>query len=102
VFKGDLIKKEDTYLKKLVKSGDNLLLISGSFVAIKYKRFPRFVTDDYFHMSDTYWDAIKIKPNVDIYLLGFGLMNHSDKSAFTCIYKILLEDEEVLDGEIEC
>jgi hypothetical protein len=29
IYKGEMIKKEDTYLKKQVNSGDNFILIKG-------------------------------------------------------------------------
>jgi hypothetical protein len=31
VYKGEMIKKEDTYAKKLVTSGSNFFLMSGGF-----------------------------------------------------------------------
>ena len=50
-------------------------MMSGSFEAKKWKRFPRMEPGDYFYMSDTYMDAVIFKPKTDIYFLGFGLMN---------------------------
>lgn len=75
VYRGEVSKKEDTYLKRLVKQDENFILISGSFVAKKWKRFGRFVLTDYFYMSETYWDAVRVTPKMDMFLLGFGLMN---------------------------
>jgi hypothetical protein len=40
IYNGELVKKEDTYLKKLVPSQKaTLLLLSGSLTAVKWKRF---------------------------------------------------------------
>jgi hypothetical protein len=73
IYKGDLVKKEDTYLKKLVPSHTStIFLIAGSLQPQKWKRFGRMVTTDYFYMSETYWDAIMFKPKMDIFFLGFG------------------------------
>jgi hypothetical protein len=91
-----LAKKEDTYLKKLVKPDEYFFLVAGAFVAKRWKRFKRFVMTDYFYMSDTYWDGIKMKPKMDIYFLGFSLMNHYEKKNFTIIWKLMIEDTDAI------
>ena len=55
--------------------GEKFLLVSGSFEAKKWKRFPKVEPSDYFYMSTGYYDAVAFKPKIDIYFLGFGLMN---------------------------
>lgn len=55
------------------------MLLSGSFEAKKWKRFPSTETSDYFYMSNTQWDAVMVQPNSDIFFLGFGLMNQYEK-----------------------
>lgn len=103
MYKGELAKKEDTFIKRLVKPDEYFLLISGAFIAKKWKRFKRFVLTDYFYMSDTYWEGIKMRPKMDIFLLGFGIMNHYEKQPFTLIYKVMLEDAEAFaELTIDC
>lgn len=75
IYRGEIIKTDDTYLKRLIKSGERFILISGAFEVKKWKRFPKMEIEDYFYMSDTYYDAMIFKPVSDIYFLGFGLMN---------------------------
>ena len=74
IYKGELLKGDETFLKKFVKSGDNFILIAGSLEAKMWKRFPRMETGDYFYMSETYYDAVMFKPKKNIYFLGFGLL----------------------------
>jgi hypothetical protein len=75
IYRGEIIKSDDTYLKRLIKSGEHFILISGALEAKKWRRFPKMEITDYFYMSDTYYDAVIVKPKSDIYFLGFGLMN---------------------------
>lgn len=87
IYKGELVKNDETYLKRLIKQYENFILISGSFEAKKWKRFPRIEPGDYFYMSDTYYDAVIFKPKMDIYLLGFGSMNQYEKKEFKLFFK---------------
>ena len=41
IYKGELVKGEDTYFKRMIKSGEQFILMSGSFEAKKWKRFPK-------------------------------------------------------------
>jgi hypothetical protein len=75
IYKGDIIKKEDTYLKRMVLPQDPFLLLAGSLQAKKWQRFLRLEKSDYFYMSESYWDAVQFKPKIDIYFLGFAMMN---------------------------
>jgi hypothetical protein len=74
LYKGELIKNEETFFKKLIKSGENFFLVAGTLEAKMWKRFPRMETSDYFYMSDTYYDAVMFKPKKNIYFLGFGFL----------------------------
>jgi hypothetical protein len=79
LYQSSIVKSDETFLKKNILGGDSFLLLSGSFQAKKWKRFPSFEQSDYFYMSDTYWDAVMVQPKSDIYFLGFGLMNQYEK-----------------------
>jgi hypothetical protein len=87
IYKGELVKNDETYLKRLIKQYENFILISGSFEAKKWKRFPRIDPEEYFYMSDTYYDAVIFKPKIDIYFLGFGSMNQYEKKEFKLFFK---------------
>jgi hypothetical protein len=101
IYNGDVVKKEDTYLKKLVMSNASFFLISGSFVAKRWKRFGRIVTTDYFYMSDSYWDAIVFKPKIDIFLLGFSVLNHYEKHPFKLKFKYVIGTDESAEHEVD-
>lgn len=69
-------------------------LISGNLVAQKWRRFGRLVLNDYFYMSETYWDAVKFTPKMDVFILGFALMNHYEKQPWQLIFKYSLDSDE--------
>jgi len=75
LYRDEQIKGDETYLKRLIKSGEQFILLSGSFEAKKWNRFGKTENGDYFYMSDTQYDGVVFKPKNDIYFLGFGLMN---------------------------
>jgi len=52
-------------------------------------------------MSDSYWDAIQLKPKMDIYLLGFAVMNHYEKKPFQLKFKYVIGTEESAEYEID-
>ncbi len=70
-----------------MKSGENFVLLSGSFQAKKWSRFPRVEPGDYFYMSESYYDAVMFRPKKNIYFLGFGLLNQYEKKDFTLKFK---------------
>ena len=55
---------------------------------------------DYFYMSESYWDAIQLKPKQDIYFLGFAIMNHYEKKPFSLIFKYVVSNEESSEYEV--
>ena len=75
IYKSELIRGEDTFLKRLIKSGENFILISGTYQLKKWKRFARVEVSDYFYMSDGYFDAVAFKPKKNVHFLGFGFCN---------------------------
>lgn len=101
IYKGEIVKGDDTYLKRLVKNGDNFLLVSGSYETKKWKRFGRVESGDYFYMSDTYYDAVVFKPKSDVVFLGFGLLNHYEKKDFKLKFKHNIGGQEISEVEIE-
>lgn len=68
------------------------LMLSGSFKTEKWKRFNRYILTDYYYMKSEDYDAITLKPEVDIYLLGFAMMNTYTKIPWTCIFKVVIND----------
>ena len=46
----------------------------------------------YFYMSESYWDAVQFKPKIDIYFLGFTLLNNYEKIPWTLIFKYFIGD----------
>lgn len=78
---------DETFCKKSIKSGETLLLISGSFEAKVWKRFPNIEYGDYFYMNETYYDAVCFVPNTDIYFLGFGFTNHYEQQTFKIMFR---------------
>lgn len=101
IYNGEPVKKEDTYLRRLVKSNSSFFLISGSLLALRWKRFGRIVTTDYFYMSDSYWDAVVFKPKIDVYLLGFAILNHYEKHPFKLKFKYVIGTDESQEHEID-
>lgn len=91
LLKDEIIGGDDTFLKRMIKSGENFILISGSFEIKKWTRFPKIEYNDYFYMSDTYPDAVAFKPKRDIYFLGFGFLNHYEKKDFKLKFKFNIE-----------
>jgi hypothetical protein len=51
------------------------LLFTGALIAKRWKRFKRLEMEDYFYMSESYYDATQFKPKIDVHILGFGMMN---------------------------
>jgi hypothetical protein len=62
-------------VKRMVPHMSTFFLVAGELVAKRWKRFKRMEQEDYFYMSESYWDAVQFKPKVDVYFLGFALMN---------------------------
>lgn len=91
LYKDEIIGADDTFMKRLIKSGENFVLISGSFELKKWSRFPKVEHGDYFYMSDTYYDAVAFKPKKDIYFLGFGLLNTYEKKDFKLKFKYSID-----------
>lgn len=75
LYKNELIKGEDSFMRRHVKQNDKFVLICGGFEPIQFKRFGRVEFGDYFYMSDTYYDAVAYRPVKDVFFLGFGFMN---------------------------
>ena len=75
IYKGELIKPEDTYMRKHIRSDENFILMTGSLEAKRWKRFGRVETGDYFYMSESCYDAVAFKPKMDVFFLGFGFIN---------------------------
>jgi hypothetical protein len=71
-YKGDLVSAEDTFVRRLVRSEDNFLLMKSAFEAKKWKRYPNIEFNDYTYMHDSLWDANVFIPKQDLYFLGFG------------------------------
>ena len=96
-----MIKGDDTYLKRLVKAGEHFILISGSFEAKKWKRFPKIEVHDYFYMSDNYPDAIAFRPKKNVYFLGFGFLNQYEKKDFKIKFKYNIDGVESSEYEVD-
>jgi len=75
IHKDGIIKNDDSFLKRLIKSGEKFILMSGGFEAKVWKRFRRVESGDYFYMSDMYFDAVCFKPKKDAFFLGFGFLH---------------------------
>ena len=60
LYKNTIIKNDETYLKRGIVGSESFVLISGSFTSKKWKRFPSHEMNDYFYMSDNYWDAVML------------------------------------------
>lgn len=58
IYKGEIIKKEDTYFKRFIVQDATFFLVSGALVMKRWKRFTNLEFSDYFYMSDSYWDAV--------------------------------------------
>lgn len=101
IFKGEIIKTDETFFKRMVKSNEKFFLINGSFEAKKWKRFPKFEHSDYFYMSDSYYDAVIFKPKMDIYFLGFGFLNQYEKKNFKIKFKYNIDGVESQEYEKE-
>lgn len=76
-------------------------MISGNIVTKKWKRFKSIELGDYFYMSDSYYDAIMLKPQMDIYLLGFAVMNHYAKIPFKITFKIVIDTDESPEYQVD-
>ena len=85
----------------MVKTGDNFILISGSFLAKKWKRFGKIEQGDYFYMSETQWDAVVFKPKKDIYFLGFGFLNQYEKKDFKITFKYNVDGNDSPEMEFD-
>ena len=101
IYKNEIIKSEETYFKKGIKSGDQFMLISGSFEAKKWKRFPRVELTDYFYMSETCYDAVVFKPKMDIFFLGFGFLNQYEKKNFKLKFKYVNNGQDIPEFELD-
>jgi hypothetical protein len=101
IYKGEIVKADETFFKRLIKSGELFLLISGSFEGKRWKRFPKAETSDYFYMSETYYDAVIFKPKCDVYFLGFGLLNQYEKKDFKLKFKCNIEGVESPETEVD-
>eukprot|EP00347_Sterkiella_histriomuscorum_P000151 403376975 len=101
IYKNELIKGEDTFIKRLVQSGDNFLLICGGFEPIKWTRFATMEFNSYFHMSDNYYEAVAFKPKQDVHFLGFGFFNQHEKQAFKFKFKYIIDGEESAEIEVD-
>ena len=51
----------------------------------------------YWYMSESVWDSIIFIPTVNIYLLGFGMMNHNQKKDFKLTFKYYIDEETMED-----
>lgn len=94
IYKNDLIKGDETFFKRMIKSGEHILLMGGTFEPKVWKRFPRVESGDYFYMSDNYYDAVIFKPKCDIYFLGFGVLNQYEKKDFKLFFKFKIDGNE--------
>ncbi len=101
IYKGEVIKKDETFLKKSILQDSSFLLLSGSLEVIKWKRFRNLETSDYFYMSDTYFDAVVFKPKIDVYFLGFGLFKHYEGATYTLTFKYSIEQEQSEEFNVE-
>lgn len=91
VYKDEVIKSEDSFVKRLIKQHELFLLMCGSYEAKKWTRFGRTETGDYFYMSTTYYDAVCFKPKRAIYFLGFGFLNQYEKGNFKLKFKYAID-----------
>jgi len=82
IYKGEVLSGDETFFKKNIRYGENFILMCGKLETKIWKRFSQISYDDYFYMSNSYPDAVVFKPFKDIYFLGFGLLNHYEKSDF--------------------
>ncbi|CDW91259.1 UNKNOWN [Stylonychia lemnae] len=101
VFKDEIIKNDDTFLKRHIRSGEKFILMSGGFEAKIWKRFRRIEHGDYFYMSDTYYDAVCFKPKKACHFLGFGFLNQYEKKDFKLKFKYYIDDEEFPETEVD-
>lgn len=85
----------------MVKQGEQFILISGSFEAKRWKRFPKVEFNSYFYMSDSYYDAVMFKPKRDIYFLGFGFLNQYEKKEFKLKFKYNIEGIDSQEYEVD-
>ncbi len=101
IYKNEIVKGEDTFFKRMVKSGESFLLMGGTFEPKLWKRFPRIENGDYFYMSDSYYDAVIFKPKCDIYFLGFGILNQYEKKEFKLFFKFKIEGVESDEYQVD-
>jgi hypothetical protein len=87
VYNGEVVTNRDSFLKRLVKSGEKFVLLSGTLQAKRWKRFKELRTGDYFYMYNSWPDAIAFVPKRDIFFMGFAFNNHYNKKDFKLIFK---------------
>lgn len=101
IYNQEIIRNDETFFKRQIKQHDKFMLLSGSFEAKKWKRFPKSEQGDYFYMSNGYYDAVAFKPKVDVYLLGFGFMNQYEKKEFKLKFKYNVDGQDSEEKELD-
>ena len=100
-YKGEVIKGEDSYAKRLIRQHELFLLMCGSYVAKKWTRFGRVETGDYFYMSETYYDAVCFRPKRAMHFLGFGFLNQYEKNSFKLKFRYQVDSVQSEEVELD-
>lgn len=101
IYKGDVLKKEDTYVKRMVPHLATFVLFTGELIAKRWKRFQRIEMNDYYYMSESYWDAVQFKPKIDVHILGFAVLNQYEKAAWTLTFKWVIGEDSSDEHSVE-
>ena len=101
LYKGELVKADETFLKRQILKGETFFMISGSVQGKKWKRFPKYELNSYFYLRLLYWDAICLIPKCDITMVGFGLMNQYEKQTFKLTFKIKVGSTDYPEKQME-
>ncbi len=88
VHKGTILEaKTETYLERNILEGETFILMSGRPEPKVWRRFKYMQDNDYYYLSNTYFDAVGFKAKRDVIILGFTTFGHYDKSNYTLQYK---------------
>ena len=84
IFNGQVIEKPEdkTFVDMSICDGSKVVLTfssAGGGEQLKWCRFPRMETRDYYHLSCNYADAVAFIPKRDIIFHGFGVLMHYNK-----------------------
>lgn len=93
IYKGEVVKKEDTYAKRQILSLSSFLLVPGGYSALKFNRFNGPYSTSFWYMSESVWDSLMFIPLINIQLLGFGMCNHHQKKDFSLIFKYHIDED---------